>query len=145
MILTPTEQRVMQGLLDGLTNKEIAEALHVSERTIKFHVSSIFKKRRVSTRTELILMRQDVGQVAKDWDKLTDLQKRICRLSMQYSVLDTAKALEIGKSTAWNQQQIAFGILGVKSRIELAAYMGRYGLLDEEAKVIEIPKERKTA
>ncbi len=53
--LTPTEQRVFDALVDGLSYKETAELLYLAQTTIKTHVNSIFKKRTVSSLQELIV------------------------------------------------------------------------------------------
>jgi DNA-binding NarL/FixJ family response regulator len=50
--LTPREIEVLQMLGSGLGNKAIAKKLNISEHTVKFHISSIFQKLDVSTRTE---------------------------------------------------------------------------------------------
>lgn len=50
--LTERENDVLQRLAQGLTNKQIALALGISEHTVKFHVSSIYTKLGVSNRTE---------------------------------------------------------------------------------------------
>ena len=47
------EREVLDGVLQNLANKEIASRLHVSERTVKFHVSSLLAKFGVTNRTEL--------------------------------------------------------------------------------------------
>jgi len=47
------EQEVLDGVLQGLGNKEIASRLNVSERTVKFHVSSLLAKFGVSDRIAL--------------------------------------------------------------------------------------------
>lgn len=52
--LTPRELEVMKSLSKGLTNKEIAYELFISERTVKFHISSIFGKLGADTRTEAL-------------------------------------------------------------------------------------------
>ena len=52
--LTPRESEVLELLAQGLSNKEIATALHVSEHTVKFHVSSIIAKLGVAGRTEAV-------------------------------------------------------------------------------------------
>ncbi|HSG31854.1 MAG TPA: response regulator transcription factor [Thermodesulfobacteriota bacterium] len=52
--LTPRELDVMKSLSRGLTNKEIAYELFISERTVKFHISSIFTKLGAETRTEAL-------------------------------------------------------------------------------------------
>jgi ATP/maltotriose-dependent transcriptional regulator MalT len=52
--LTAREQDVLALLADGLPNREIAQALTISEHTVKFHLASIFGKLGVSTRTEAV-------------------------------------------------------------------------------------------
>jgi len=49
--LTPTEANVLRMIVGGMSNKEIAFALDVSENTIKSHVQNIFGKLGVSDRT----------------------------------------------------------------------------------------------
>jgi two-component system, NarL family, response regulator LiaR len=52
VVLTPREREVMNLLVQGLTNTEIADRLVVSLSTVKTHVSSIISKLGASTRTE---------------------------------------------------------------------------------------------
>ncbi len=52
--LTEREQEILELLVDGLANRQIAETLYVSESTVKFHVSNIFSKLGVSSRTEAV-------------------------------------------------------------------------------------------
>lgn len=52
--LTNREQEILRELSTGKTNKEIARGLFISERTVKFHVSSILRKLGVSNRTEAV-------------------------------------------------------------------------------------------
>ena len=49
--LTPTESTVLRMIVGGMSNKEIAFALDVSENTVKSHVQNIFGKIGVSDRT----------------------------------------------------------------------------------------------
>lgn len=49
--LTPTESTVLRMIVGGMSNKEIAFALEVSENTVKTHVQNIFGKIGVSDRT----------------------------------------------------------------------------------------------
>ncbi len=51
-ILTKREMEVLRLLTEGLFNKEIAYHLSISEKTVKNHVSNIFKKISVSDRTQ---------------------------------------------------------------------------------------------
>jgi len=52
--LTVREQEVLQLILSGKSNREIAEALFISESTVKTHTRNIFSKYDVSSRAELI-------------------------------------------------------------------------------------------
>ncbi len=54
--LTPREREVLDLLVEGLNNSEIAERLVVSRATIKFHVSSILAKLGVDSRAEAVVM-----------------------------------------------------------------------------------------
>lgn len=51
--LTPTERRVVDLLAEGPTNREIAERLFISSRTVETHLANAFRKLGVSSRTEL--------------------------------------------------------------------------------------------
>ena len=50
--LTPREIEVLELMSHGLTNVAIAEQLHVSLHTVKFHLGSIYRKLDVTNRTE---------------------------------------------------------------------------------------------
>ena len=52
--LTTREQEVLALVADGLSNREVAQQLAISEHTVKFHLASIFGKLGVSTRTEAV-------------------------------------------------------------------------------------------
>lgn len=52
--LTEREIEVLRMLAEGMSNKTIALQLHLSEHTVKFHISSIFAKLQVSSRTEAV-------------------------------------------------------------------------------------------
>lgn len=53
--LSEREREVVKLLLEGKSNKLIATALHISERTVEFHLTNIYARLGVSSRTELIL------------------------------------------------------------------------------------------
>ena len=50
--LTDREESVLQLLAEGRSNAQIAEAIHLSENTVKFHLRNVFAKLGVSNRTE---------------------------------------------------------------------------------------------
>jgi DNA-binding NarL/FixJ family response regulator len=52
--ISPRQEQVLDLLLAGKSNKEIANQVFLSERTVKFHVSSLLRLYGVSSRTELI-------------------------------------------------------------------------------------------
>jgi DNA-binding NarL/FixJ family response regulator len=53
--MSAREREVLELLLDNLSNKEIGARLHISERTVKFHVSNLLSKFRARDRGELML------------------------------------------------------------------------------------------
>jgi DNA-binding NarL/FixJ family response regulator len=61
--LTAREREVLAGLGRGLTNRELAAELFVSEKTVKTHVSSVLAKLRVPDRTRAALFAVRVGLV----------------------------------------------------------------------------------
>ena len=61
--LTERERQVLQLLAQGLSNKQIATALSISEHTVKFHVSSIYAKLGAANRTEAVRLGVQQGLV----------------------------------------------------------------------------------
>ncbi len=53
--LSAREQEVLELMAEGIGNREIAERLFVSEKTVKNHVTSIFRKLDVSDRTQAVV------------------------------------------------------------------------------------------
>ena len=60
-IFSPREMDVLSKLLMGLSNKEIARALELTENTVKFHLKKIFSKLDVKRRTQAITRAQELG------------------------------------------------------------------------------------
>jgi DNA-binding NarL/FixJ family response regulator len=52
--LTASEQRVLDALSRGMTNKEIAQELWLTEQTVKFHLTRIYRRLGVANRTEAV-------------------------------------------------------------------------------------------
>jgi len=61
--MTPREVEVLRMLGSGLGNKAIAKGLQISEHTVKFHISSIFQKLSVSSRTEAVAVGVRLGLI----------------------------------------------------------------------------------
>jgi len=53
---SPREHEVLSLAAQGLTNKEIAYRLGISERTVQFHINSIFNKTTTNSRTEAVAL-----------------------------------------------------------------------------------------
>ncbi|MGC7837688.1 response regulator transcription factor [Pseudomonas wayambapalatensis] len=54
--ITEREHDVIHYLSKGLTNKEIARKLGISQHTVRDHLSSVFRKLNVSSRIELAIL-----------------------------------------------------------------------------------------
>ena len=52
--LTPSERRVAEMAARGPTNREIAQALFVTQRTVEVHLTSIFRKLAINSRSQLV-------------------------------------------------------------------------------------------
>ena len=52
--LSPREEQILEEMAKGWTNKKIAQELYLSVRTVEAHVSQIFRKLGVTTRTEAV-------------------------------------------------------------------------------------------
>jgi LuxR family maltose regulon positive regulatory protein len=59
--LRPREIEVLKLAADGLTNKEIANQLHLSLRTVKFHMTSLFNKLGVDNRMQAVTKAKTLG------------------------------------------------------------------------------------
>jgi DNA-binding NarL/FixJ family response regulator len=51
--LTASERRVAQMAAEGLTNREIAQTLFVTVKTVEVHLSSVYRKLEISSRAQL--------------------------------------------------------------------------------------------
>jgi two-component system NarL family response regulator len=64
--LTPRELAALQLMANGSSNKEIAVALEISERTVKSHLAHLFEKLQVTSRTEAVRVATRRGLVRFD-------------------------------------------------------------------------------
>lgn len=63
--LSPREMEILKYISQGNSNKEIARALHISDQTVKNHITSILRKLNVNDRTEAV-----VFAVRRGWIKV---------------------------------------------------------------------------
>jgi len=62
-VLSPREQEVLRLVAAGRANGEIAGALFITERTVRYHLSSIFNKLGADNRTQAVTLARDQGLV----------------------------------------------------------------------------------
>jgi len=62
--VTERERGVLRLLAEGRRNKEIARALGITERTVKYHIGGLLAKMRVTNRTELVKVAMSEGLVS---------------------------------------------------------------------------------
>jgi WD40 repeat protein/serine/threonine protein kinase len=72
-LLTPREQEVMQLIIDGKTNREIADILVLAEVTIKQYINNIYRKLKVRSRVQAIARARDLNFVVKKPGKSVDV------------------------------------------------------------------------
>jgi DNA-binding NarL/FixJ family response regulator len=69
--LTPRERQVLEMVVAGHPNKEIARACSVSEQTIKHHLTRVFDKVGASSRVELVMVATKQGLIAETVESRT--------------------------------------------------------------------------
>jgi DNA-binding CsgD family transcriptional regulator len=62
--LTPREFEILEALAAGLSNKEIADRLFVSENTVKTHAARVFAKLGAKRRTQAVQLAKEAGIIA---------------------------------------------------------------------------------
>ena len=55
---------VLRGLLDGMSNREIADHLHISEETVKTRVAAILRHFNVQNRTQAVVIATRIGYLS---------------------------------------------------------------------------------
>ncbi|MFD1018954.1 response regulator transcription factor [Thalassobacillus hwangdonensis] len=63
--LNQKEQSILQEVANGLTNREIAQQLHMSQRSVEYTLTGVFNKLNVRSRTEALLAAQELGLISK--------------------------------------------------------------------------------
>ena len=62
--ITPREHEILELIAAGLSNREIAERLFVSENTVKTHSSRLFDKLQAKRRTQAVQLAKEAGLIA---------------------------------------------------------------------------------
>jgi DNA-binding NarL/FixJ family response regulator len=62
--LTPREAQVLSLMAEGLSNRGIADRLHISDQTVKFHVASIMGKLGTANRVETVRVAVRRGMIS---------------------------------------------------------------------------------
>lgn len=66
--LTQREWDVARAVAEGLSNREVAERLFLSEKTVKNHVSDVLNKLHLSRRAQIVALLQGGGVMREPWD-----------------------------------------------------------------------------
>jgi DNA-binding NarL/FixJ family response regulator len=59
--LTPRERELLELIAEGRDNDDIARRLHVSNKTVRNHITRIFSKMQVTTRAQAIVRAREAG------------------------------------------------------------------------------------
>ena len=95
--LSKREHEVLELVLQGKSNKQIALALAITVRTVEFHLKNVYAKFQVSSRVELILK---LGLLPPHGGPAPEIEE------LGYSTVDQAE----GKRRKWRQVQSANGL-----------------------------------
>lgn len=79
-LLSPREWQMAEAISNRKTNKEIASALNISERTVKFHVSNLLHKLGYTSRQDLFYL--DISRIAE-----------ISHVELRVAVVENERAL----------------------------------------------------
>lgn len=74
-LLTERESELLSQIALGLSNKEIAHALSISENTVKFHVKNVLQKLNASNRTEAVSVGIRRGLIETDFSDVAGRQE----------------------------------------------------------------------
>jgi DNA-binding NarL/FixJ family response regulator len=143
--VTPREQQVLSLLVEGCNNKEIGGQLHISQRTVKHHLRTLFLRTGIldgRKRVKLALrVHEGESAVMTPCENLSPKESRISIL-----VCEGLTNREIGKVVGSSEQVVknhlrsAFDKLGVWSRLELAMYVANHCGTDAGTTSIEREK-----
>lgn len=73
-LLTPREQEVMKLMIEGKSNREIAEEMVIEVSTVKWYVNQIYKKLSVRSRTQAIVKARELDLIVDDFQISTGIE-----------------------------------------------------------------------
>jgi DNA-binding NarL/FixJ family response regulator len=131
--ITPRDQQVLQLLIQGCSNKEIASQLNISPRTVKQHLRTLFL--RAGIRDGAQTRKTGHRHIRKGADEIMQPRERLTAKELQVAALvwEGLTNREIGRTigateqVAKNYLRNTFDKLGVWSRLELAIYVAVHG------------------
>lgn len=109
--LSTREEEVVKLLLEGKSNKLIASALHISERTVEFHLKSIYAKHQVSSRMELVL------KLGKTTDRHDDTKLGESTVAQEGETAENRDRLNLSKNWA-NLLRETVSIIGKELKVD---------------------------
>lgn len=112
--LSEREIEVVKLLLEGKSNKLIASALHISDRTVEFHLKNIYTKYQVSSRMELVVKLgtstvASAGENAENRDKLSlrywaaSLREAVSTINKERKMENVATAQDEGEGMSFQR------------------------------------------
>jgi len=93
--LTEVEQTVMELIIGGKTNKEVAAELDVSLRTVQFRRAAVMKKLEVNSKSELVSLAQQGG-----WPPFDEVEDATEHSGYRHLSVHTSDSGSIGKDAA---------------------------------------------
>lgn len=64
-LLTDRQQAIVRLLAEGMSNREMATALQIRERTVKYHLAALFDRLGVNNRTEALVVAMKMGLIGR--------------------------------------------------------------------------------
>lgn len=131
-ILTRREREVLEFASTGMSNPELATRLFVTEQTIKFHLSNVYRKLGVSNRTAAANILKNVSEVDRlaeqdsSLETLTRKERSVLTLMSQGKTnRQCADLLGVTDQTIKFHLNNTFEKLGVRNRTEAAKLVPR--------------------
>ena len=164
--LSNREIEVGLGVLDELSNKEIADRLNISTRTVKYHLSSLFDKTSTEDRHALAKVLSTVlSNIARDQKSVSRATEKLVQLDVWMALEERQRragvlaakgltnhqvAVRLGVSTTTVKMWVAMccavmkikfsgknGTVGMLTRVQLAGRLGACGLLEDREEEAE--------